>query len=1134
MPLRLLLAAALCAAGFTTALAQPKLYPASAEVIDLTQPPYNADPTGATDASGAINQAFLDHNDEHEILYLPAGTYLVTDTVRWGNPAGCGGRVNQNQCNRYTVLAGAGSDVTTIQLADDLPAFQPGACGERGCPVVFTDANTAQNFENSLRHLTVSTGAGNGGATGVYFQANNTGGIYDVGIRSEDGAGKIGLDLRGGGENGPLLVRDVSVTGFDRGINAYANQNSLTLEDIALAGQNETGIYNQQQVTTIRRLQSDNAVTAIVNQQDGGSTLTLLDAELRNTGIPGENAAIVNGNGRALFLRDVVTTDYEVAVDERVGGSRRSTVPDGVVEEYFAGEATRACDNVARSLDLPVVETPEIVYADTADWIDVEDYGAAINAQATPGAGSAADDTEEIQAALDAAALTGAGTVVFPSPRAPFPAQFHAYGDLVVPAGVRHLIGAKTRIGGEWTLVVAEGTERLVVEDFVNVSSVRHSASRELQFERSTVRDYVAVAGAGDVHLADVNGGPFAFVGQDVYARQLNVENDTVNVTNDGGRLWILGLKTEKDATVIRTTGGGATEVLGALVYKQTAEATGATPIFEVVDASLSVAGFKELNYNGTPYTVKLRETRGGVTAEVVDSTGELRTSLLAAFVPATAVNAAPSVDAGADQLIVAPTATVALAAAVNDDGLAGGDCFASTTWSLVSGPAAPAFADAGARATEVTLPVAGEYVLELAASDGALTTRDTVVVAAYDAFSTTLDHDQDGTPSGRGADAALYADGGRTDDNYGADSLLAVRNASTFARKAILRIDRAAFADPVDGARLELEIATKNTGLIDAWTYNVFGLDDGAAGESWVEGDGIGRDAVGDEVTWANAPGNAPGVNGGAYDATLDEGGGADPASTTFLGTFTLRAGARERVGLATVAPRDFVNADTDGQLTFLVTRVESTANLISFAAKENVEFAAPTLYYDFAADAPLPVELLAFGARAAGDDVDVSWSVASEVDVVAYTVEHSPDGRAFAWRGEVDAGSPTGEYRFYDDGPGAGAHYYRLVPRGPAGHEPPSETVVVRLEPAGARAYALAPNPAPGARAVRLVPTQPFGPAGARVTVSDPAGRQLATYDVAGERADFELPVGTLPAGNYLVSVASGGRVEHLWLVR
>ena len=39
---------------------------------------------------------------------------------------------------------------------------------------------------------------------------------------------------------------------------------------------------------------------------------------------------------------------------------------------------------------------------------------------------------------------------------------------------------------------------------------------------------------------------PFVFHKQNVWARQLNVENDGTHILNDGGTLWILGYKTER------------------------------------------------------------------------------------------------------------------------------------------------------------------------------------------------------------------------------------------------------------------------------------------------------------------------------------------------------------------------------------------------------------------------------------------------------------------------------------------------------------------------------------------------------------------------------------------------------------
>lgn len=945
MSLRSALAGGVSLLAAVSLFAQPTSYPASAEVIDLTKPPYNADPTGVADAAPAINQAFLDHNSEYEILYLPAGTYRLAGPVEWGAPEGCDA-TQTFTCYRYTVLAGAGREATILRLDDDHPDFQadPSSSG-RGVPVVKTDATAAMSFENGLRHLTVSTGSGNPAATAVWFQANNNGGIFDVAIRSEDGAGVIGLDLGGNGQNGPLLARDVSVEGFDVGVYAFANQNSLTLERLTLRGQRQYGLFNRQQVTTIRRLVSDNAVPAIYNQKDGGSTLTLVGAQLRNSSAPGTGSAIVNNNERPLYLRDVDLAGYDIAVANFTNGTNRGNVREEYIGEYFSGEVARACESPDRALALPIEETPEIVYADTATWADVEAFGAAIDRSG--GQGSPADDTEAVVAALN----SGASTIVFPSPREGFPAGFSMYGDIVIPPTVRHLIGARARIGGNWRFVVDDGAEPLVIEDFSTIGGIDHRGPRALQIERSRVRDYRARPGAGDVHLADVSGGPFAFRDQVVYARQLNTEQDTVNVTNDGGTLWILGLKTEKDQTVVRTINGGKTEILGALVYKQRG-GPGLGPIFEVVDADLSVAGLKELNYNGEPYDVKVRESRGGVTRELTLAEGSaLRTSLLAAFAPVGDPNAAPDVSAGDDLVVEGAPASVVLDGDIADDGLPNRSCFPAGAWSLIAGPAEPAFADLADPKSAVTLPEAGRYVLELAAADGAATSRDTVVVFVADASASTLDHDGDGEPSGRGADASLYRGGGRDVYNYGAGLGLAVRNNTIAGRKAIVRIDRAALPEVVDAALLELDIATTNVGLIESWTYNVFGLDDGQPGEDWIEGDLDDALAEGGEVTWANAPGNATTVNGGAYDPATDDGGGALASATTFLGTFTLRERRREKVTLSSDALRDFVNADTDGQLTFLITRVDRSSNVVAFAPKENDAFAPPRLYVAAAA---------------------------------------------------------------------------------------------------------------------------------------------------------------------------------------
>lgn len=90
--------------------------------------------------------------------------------------------------------------------------------------------------------------------------------------------------------------------------------------------------------------------------------------------------------------------------------------------------------------------------------------------------------------------------------------------------------------------------------------------------------------------------------------------------------------------------------------------------------------------------------------------------------------NEAPSANAGPDATITLPTDTATLAGTATDDGLPTGSTLA-VTWKKVSGPGDVTFADASNAATTATFSVDGEYVLELTASDGELSSSDTVTV---------------------------------------------------------------------------------------------------------------------------------------------------------------------------------------------------------------------------------------------------------------------------------------------------------------------------------------------------------------------------------------------------------------------
>jgi RHS repeat-associated protein len=94
-------------------------------------------------------------------------------------------------------------------------------------------------------------------------------------------------------------------------------------------------------------------------------------------------------------------------------------------------------------------------------------------------------------------------------------------------------------------------------------------------------------------------------------------------------------------------------------------------------------------------------------------------------------INKAPLVDAGADIHFVNAQLSANLAGSVQDDGLPSGSTL-SITWTKVSGPGNVTFATATAQSTQATFSVAGDYVVKLTASDGALSTSDTVAVHAF------------------------------------------------------------------------------------------------------------------------------------------------------------------------------------------------------------------------------------------------------------------------------------------------------------------------------------------------------------------------------------------------------------------
>ncbi len=90
--------------------------------------------------------------------------------------------------------------------------------------------------------------------------------------------------------------------------------------------------------------------------------------------------------------------------------------------------------------------------------------------------------------------------------------------------------------------------------------------------------------------------------------------------------------------------------------------------------------------------------------------------------------NFAPTVSAGTNQTVIWP-AIANLNGTVADDGNPAGAV--TVAWSAISGPGTVAFANSNALTTTAIFPAAGDYLLQLAANDGEITTVSRAMIAA-------------------------------------------------------------------------------------------------------------------------------------------------------------------------------------------------------------------------------------------------------------------------------------------------------------------------------------------------------------------------------------------------------------------
>lgn len=544
---------ALASASF----AQDKVFPPDAVVNVVTA--YGAKPDDGTDDTAAIQKAITENVGTGKPLYFPAGVYDIDDSLVCRDAKG--------KWEAHITFQGQSREKTVLKLAESAKGFD-----DRGKPKALLltgshwnegDSDTGggnKAFRNNILDLTLDTGE-HPGAIGIEWANSNWGAIEDVRVI---GTGFAGIAMKRS-LPGPGLIKNVIVEGFDIGIDVADVQYGVTIDNPTLRGQETVGIRTDNNLLHVRGVRREQ-----IQVTGDKGVLTLIDGH----GMP----KWFNGNRPAM---------------------------------------------------IPIEDAPGFWNADLADWAAVG-----------PRHAGESDDTPAIQRAID----SGKSTVYLPIGRTYFISD-----TLVVRGKVKQVLGqgAEISLGGAEKpfsdsahprpLIRIDPTEHDTV--FFEHLFFNAQYPGEVLFENNSPKTVVirhsggwvgsgrykrsyrnTAQGTGKLFVEDVFLPGWEFRRQTVFARQFNPENqDNLDgsipqVLNVGGKLSIIGFKTEGQAPFIVTRDGGITDVLGA--YNYISATAGATvpesAIPYVFEDSTGALSFVADNYRDSDYLIYVRQTRNG------------------------------------------------------------------------------------------------------------------------------------------------------------------------------------------------------------------------------------------------------------------------------------------------------------------------------------------------------------------------------------------------------------------------------------------------------------------------------------------------------------------------------------------
>ncbi|MGB0792371.1 MAG: glycosyl hydrolase family 28-related protein [Opitutales bacterium] len=420
-------------------------------VFDVTDARFGAVPDDGKDdtkaiqaaiaAAAALEQSKKGRYYKQQVIYLPEGTYDISDTLACvmnnGNPAHKGRfEIPGSEGFQWIWGDGVGKTILRLRSAEEIGTF---GSAEAPKPVLQTsrysyDRKQSGNskFQLWVTDLSIVVPDDQPHAVGLSYGVANMGAVKRVHIQAEGNGGHTGLALVQN-NNGPGMIADVRVDGFNTGIeiNDPSGKN-FYLKRIELVNQNADGVglAVSDKVIAIENLvvrQRYAAVTSVLlrntkseqSSTGGMAHLTLLNPQFHHAaGVKSAAMAIRIEQGH-LYMRGADFKGYgDKPIDDhgrlRPATSGELVLVHGHTKEEKSNVVVAIDGAPARSLHLPLKSTPEIP-ARAWERLKAEDYTTVSQKDIKGGhlsvstdwvivKPSGADDTQLLQAALDSGA----------------------------------------------------------------------------------------------------------------------------------------------------------------------------------------------------------------------------------------------------------------------------------------------------------------------------------------------------------------------------------------------------------------------------------------------------------------------------------------------------------------------------------------------------------------------------------------------------------------------------------------------------------------------------------------------------------------------------------------------------------